>query len=24
VPVRNGWLSRSLDEGELNPFVIQF
>ena len=24
VPVREGWLSRSLDEGELNPFVIQF
>jgi len=24
VPVQEGWLSRSLDEGELNPFVIQF
>jgi oxazoline/thiazoline synthase len=24
VPLRQGWLSRSLDEGELNPFVIQF
>ncbi|MGK7874245.1 MAG: YcaO-like family protein [Xenococcaceae cyanobacterium] len=24
VPIREGWLSRSLDEGELNPFVIQF
>jgi oxazoline/thiazoline synthase len=24
VPVREGWLSRSLDAEELNPFVIQF
>jgi bacteriocin biosynthesis cyclodehydratase domain-containing protein len=24
VPVRQGWLSRSLEEGELNPFVVQF
>jgi bacteriocin biosynthesis cyclodehydratase domain-containing protein len=24
VPVREGWLSRPLNEGELNPFVIQF
>lgn len=24
VPVREGWLSRSLDEDELNPFVVQF
>jgi oxazoline/thiazoline synthase len=24
VPIREGWLSRPLDEGELNPFVIQF
>lgn len=24
VPVREGWLARSLDESELNPFVIQF
>jgi bacteriocin biosynthesis cyclodehydratase domain-containing protein len=24
VPIREGWLSRSLDEHELNPFVIQF
>jgi bacteriocin biosynthesis cyclodehydratase domain-containing protein len=23
VPVREGWLSRSLDEEELNPFIIQ-
>lgn len=24
VPVREGWLARSLDESELNPFVIHF
>jgi ribosomal protein S12 methylthiotransferase accessory factor len=24
VPMREGWLSRPLDEGELNPFIIQF
>jgi bacteriocin biosynthesis cyclodehydratase domain-containing protein len=24
VPVREGWLSRSLEESELNPFVVQF
>ena len=24
VPVQQGWRSRPLDEGELNPFVIQF
>jgi oxazoline/thiazoline synthase len=24
VPVQEGWLSRALDEGELNPYVIQF
>jgi hypothetical protein len=24
VPVREGWLSRSLGEEELNPFVVQF
>jgi oxazoline/thiazoline synthase len=24
VPLREGWLSRPLDEGELNPFIIQF
>jgi ribosomal protein S12 methylthiotransferase accessory factor len=24
VPVREGWLSRSLEEGQLNPFVVQF
>jgi bacteriocin biosynthesis cyclodehydratase domain-containing protein len=23
VPVREGWLSRSLDEGDMNPFVVQ-
>ena len=23
VPLREGWLPRSLDEGELNPFVVQ-
>jgi oxazoline/thiazoline synthase len=23
VPVREGWLSQSLDEGEMNPFVVQ-
>ena len=23
VPVREGWLSRSVCEGEINPFVIQ-
>jgi oxazoline/thiazoline synthase len=24
VPVEQGWLAGSLDEGELNPFVVQF
>jgi oxazoline/thiazoline synthase len=24
VPVGEGWLARPLDEGELNPFVVQF
>jgi ribosomal protein S12 methylthiotransferase accessory factor len=24
VPVRQGWISRPLDESELNPFVVQF
>jgi bacteriocin biosynthesis cyclodehydratase domain-containing protein len=24
VPVKQGWLAGSLDEGELNPFVVQF
>jgi oxazoline/thiazoline synthase len=24
VPVQEGWLSRPLDEAELNPFIIQF
>jgi ribosomal protein S12 methylthiotransferase accessory factor len=23
VPLRAGWLSRALDEGELNPFAVQ-